>query len=153
MIKNIKFILIVFLLTGCATKKTVVETWPDGKPGKVVEKIDQSRTVEYSYYPNGQLEYEVHYFNQMLDGPTRYWDDKGNLISEANYLGGKLHGIWRHYTPSGVLIHYEEYFHGKKHGVEKWYWTNGQLKSEMKWEYGEPAGQMKRWDVYGKPLN
>lgn len=150
------FFHIVLLFTSiflsCLNRPEVIDTWPDGTRQRSEKLLKSGHRIEYSYYPNGKIEFKATYLNDKLDGISEYWDESGNLKSVSNYSAGKLHGLLKQFQQNGELIHSVEYFHGRKHGLEVWYWDNGQLKSQQKFEFGEPVSELQRWDFEGKPL-
>ena len=50
--------------------------------------------IETSYYNNGKIRYEVEKNNNMLNGISKYWDEKGYLVNEVEYLNDMKHGKW-----------------------------------------------------------
>ncbi|NQU66695.1 MAG: hypothetical protein HQ510_02010 [Candidatus Marinimicrobia bacterium] len=148
------FYLIFYLFFfSCTHRPEVTDEWPDGTPQRSEKILKSGHSVEYSYYPNGKLEFKATYFNDMLDGKSEYWDENGHLKSVSTYSAEKLHGLWLQYKTDDRVIHSVEYFHGQKHGLEIWYWDNGQKKSEQRFEFDHPATDIRRWDSGGKPMN
>ena len=107
------------------------------------------REMKRSYYTNGTLEYESTYFNDRLDGYSKYWDDLGSLISHVEYMNGQPHGFWNTYYNNGQVKISTVYFHGKKHGEEKSYYENGQLKSLGIYVYDQLVEDIVRWKKNG----
>jgi antitoxin component YwqK of YwqJK toxin-antitoxin module len=153
LIKTIGFIFVISLFMNCSTRKLVRERWPNYSP-KVIEVHDKKspRRVETYYFLNGNVETEISYFGNKLDGLSRYWNIKGLLISESNYLNGLPHGFWIYYQQNGNLLKVEEYQFGQKHGYERYYHENGILKSEIKYVNGKIFSQIIRWDSNGNIL-
>ena len=112
-------------------------------------QISSKKHTEYSYFANGQLEYEAEYLNGKLDGMSRNWSINGELLSQAEYSNGNPHGIWKTYHFNGSMMSEVNYFHGKMHGIEKWYHENGTIKSEQVYDYGNPIGKPIRWKQDG----
>ena len=129
------------LVTGCL---------PLGIKNKL--SSPQKKYVEYSYYQNGNLEYEAEYLNDKLDGTSRVWSEEGNLLSESQYSNGLPHGIWKKFHSNGSIMYDVQFEYGQKHGFEKWYYENKQLKSEQKFSYGEPISEIVRWNPKGTLL-
>ena len=74
-------VIIGLILYSCAPKLVVEDTWPDGTPQKSVQKIKKTgHLLEYSYYADGQLEYQASYFNGKLDGPASHWGEDGKVF-------------------------------------------------------------------------
>ncbi len=112
-------------------------------------KSPTSLYTEYTYYPNGEMEYAAEYLNGKLDGTSRHWSQDGVLISESEYSHGKLHGTWKKYYPKKNTLFEVHYFHGQKHGEETWYYENGKVKSEQSFYYGVPSSTIIRWHPDG----
>ena len=112
----------------------------------------EHKTIEKSYYNNGNIEYIAEWYNDKLDGVSRYFSIDGHLISESQYSSGKLHGITKKYFPNNIIMYEVNFFFGKKHGLEKWYYDNGQIKSEQSFNYGNSNKEIKRWTPDGSVL-
>ena len=125
-----KIYIICFLVSGCAY---------------IGNQTNLTTHTEYSYYPNGQIEYAAEYVNGKLDGTSRFWHEDGTLISESEYSNGKPHGIWKKYFSNKTIMHETSYFHGQKHGIEKWYYENGQIKSEQTFQFDIPIDDQIRF--------
>lgn len=71
----------------------IIEYFPN-KMGVIESEIEYTNGyqegVEREFYENGNMKYEFHTKNNMLDGVTKRWDEDGNLISEKIWEKGKL---------------------------------------------------------------
>ena len=134
-------ILIIFLFSSCSNFKNVN-----------IKDYESNHYIKSTYYENGQLEYESSYLNNILDGPTSYWNAEGQLQSYAEYSNGKPHGKWQIYFTSGQLKYEALYSHGKLNGKEIYYYSNGQTKTLNIYEYGEKKGDTIRWDENGEMI-
>lgn len=81
-----------------------------------------------TYYPDGSVQSEISYVNDVLDGNAVWYYPNGQLKLEKNYDKGILNGWVKEYYESGLLK--EEYFvkNGFKDGTHKIYNDNGALK-------------------------
>ncbi|MFA5806153.1 MAG: TonB family protein [Melioribacteraceae bacterium] len=81
-----------------------------------------------SYYPDGSIQSEISYVNDILDGNAVWYYPNGQLKSEKNFSKGILDGWVKEYYESGLLK--EEYFVkiSMKDGALKIYNENGTLK-------------------------
>lgn len=84
---------ILMVLTACTGQKfqehsqrhpngKLWETWQEDSTG-----MKQGKGV--TYYPDGNVQTEVHYKNDYLHGQFKMWDQKGNLIADGIYEDGK----------------------------------------------------------------
>jgi TonB family protein len=81
-----------------------------------------------TYYPDGSIQSEISYVNDVLDGNAYLYYSNGQLKSEKNFDKGILNGWIKEYYESGLLK--EEYFvkNGMKDGAYRVYNENGVLK-------------------------
>jgi TonB family protein len=81
-----------------------------------------------SYYPDGSVQSEISYVNDILDGSAIWYYPNGQLKSEKNFSKGILEGWVKEYYESGSLK--EEYFvkNGMKDGAHKIYNNDNTLK-------------------------
>ncbi len=81
-----------------------------------------------TYYPDGSVQSEISYVNDVLDGSAVLYYSNGQLRSEKNYDKGILNGWVKEYYETGLLK--EEYFvkNGIKDGTHKIYNNDGALK-------------------------
>ena len=82
-----------------------------------------------SYYPDGSVQSEISYVNDILDGTAVWYYPNGKLKSEKNFSKGILDGWVKEYFETGLLR--EEYFvkNGVKDGTNRFFYENGALKS------------------------
>lgn len=81
-----------------------------------------------TYYPDGSVQSEISYVNDVLDGNAIWYFPNRQLKSEKNYDRGILSGWVKEYYESGLLK--EEYYvkNGLKDGTHKIYNQDGELK-------------------------
>lgn len=82
-----------------------------------------------TYYPDGSVQSEISYVNDILDGSAVWYYPNGQLKSEKNFDKGILNGWVKEYYKSGLLK--EEYFvkNGMKGGTNRVFYENGTLKA------------------------
>lgn len=90
-----------------------------------------------SYYPDGTVQSETSYVNDVLDGAVINYYPNGKISVEKNYSQGILDGYVREYYESGQLK--EEYFvkRGIKEGAHRRYTGSGELISLLSYLDGE----------------
>jgi TonB family protein len=89
-----------------------------------------------SYYSKKQIESEISYVNDVLDGTCYWYYENGNLKAEKTYDRGKLNGWVRFYFDNGLLK--EEYFveNGILNGLAKAFYDNGGLQELRTYDKG-----------------
>jgi len=107
-----------------------------------------------SYYPNGTIESELSYVNDIMDGNSIWYYPNGNIKKEVNYNKGAVNSWIRKYYESGLLA--EEYYaeNGIIEGIYKSYYKNGELKNLITYSAGKQI-QEKTFDYdpnYTAPL-
>ncbi len=90
-----------------------------------------------SYYPDGNLYYEISYVNDVLDGTSYWYYPSGNLKAMKEFSKGKLNGYVREFYESGLIK--EEFYvkDGIKDGTHRIYYENGALKEINIYEEGK----------------
>lgn len=90
-----------------------------------------------SYYPNGTVESELTYINDILDGNAVWYYPNGNIKKEMNYNKGIMSSWVREFYESGLLM--VEYFvqNGIIDGIYKSYYKNGELKDLITYSGGK----------------
>lgn len=90
-----------------------------------------------SYYPNGTIESELSYVNDIMDGNSKWYYPNGNIKKEVNYNKGAVNSWIRNYYESGLLA--EEYYteNGIIDGIYKSYYKNGELKNIITYSAGK----------------
>ncbi|MEJ5350202.1 MAG: TonB family protein [Melioribacteraceae bacterium] len=90
-----------------------------------------------SYYPDGNLYYEISYVNDVLDGTSFWYYPNGNLKTMKEFSKGKLNGYVRQFYESGLIK--EEFYvkDGIINGTHRIYYENGALKEINIYEEGK----------------
>jgi antitoxin component YwqK of YwqJK toxin-antitoxin module len=113
-------------------------------------------------WSNGKLKTQF-FINRknVINGLSRWWDEKGRPIRECVYYKGLLHGreiifydtgkihkehcwthgkkdgIWRTFSEIGILLHSETYVNDIRHGDAEFYDGMGRLLQTDIWENGK----------------
>ena len=87
----------------------------------------QNGTVK-TYFPNGEVQSELSYVNDILEGNSVWFYQNGNVKSEKNYDNGILNGLVKEYYDSGLLKEEDELKDGVKIGIDRSYFDNGGLQ-------------------------
>ena len=99
-----------------------------------VTKLDLKR----EYYPSGQIKKIGSFKNEIPEGVTREFSEKGEIINAQIYKGGNIIG-------DGIVD-----AAGLKQGEWKEYYETGELKANGKYENGLKIGEWKFWYENGK---
>ncbi|PKL83479.1 MAG: hypothetical protein CVV24_04765 [Ignavibacteriae bacterium HGW-Ignavibacteriae-3] len=96
-----------------------------------------------SYFPDGTVQSEVSYVNDVLDGAAISYYSNGKIWAEKNYSQGILDGFVREYYESGLLK--EEYFvqKGIKEGACRKYSVGGELVELLSYSSGQLINKQK----------
>lgn len=78
------------------------------------------------YFANGKVKTEITVLDSLRHGPTKNYDQEGNLLSIVNYENNVRNGtVTNYYVPSGIVSSTFEYVDGVKQGDEIWFYESG----------------------------
>lgn len=89
-----------------------------------------------TYYSNGNIQSQVYYIKDVIDGTARWYYSNGVLKEESNYMLGKLHGWIRTFYDNGAPKDEIPITDGRKDGIVKEFYDNGGLKKLLIYEDG-----------------
>jgi len=128
-----------------------IHTWYGRKNVGLIRHISEYKKNEKDYirhgvskyYCFGDLEYEGHFKNGLLDGKYSQFhtDNFDQIYKEFYYLNGELHGDCKEFYSNGKLSTISTYENGKPIGVISEYYGNGMKKFEGEFVDGEPIGK------------
>jgi hypothetical protein len=101
------------------------------------------KSIEKTFYRNGQLHAVVPLRNGRRHGVVRAWHKNGVLANEEPYQNGLLHGICRQWSESGRLLGKYRMVHGT--GVQRAWHENGRLQLEFSTVRGDFSGPYRLW--------
>ncbi len=131
------FILIGFLVFSC--KETLIEkvedVYEDGAP-KLIRfykaKDDKKILVkEKALYPDGKVQLEGGYKDDMRDGLWTFYYENGKKWSEASYKNGEYNGASTTWFENGQKRYEGFYANGNKTGQWKFWDESGKLVKEV----------------------
>ena len=103
------------------------------------------------FYPVGIPESETQYLEGFPNGPTRLWDQTGNLTSEGTMKNGKRDGQFTEYWPGtkqpSRIINFKA---GVTHGPIKEFYRSGKLKRERSFKNEAAHGEDRIYNEAGK---
>jgi antitoxin component YwqK of YwqJK toxin-antitoxin module len=105
---------------------------------------------EKSFYPNGQLKFELHKNEQgKLDGVAKFWYDNGKPQLTAEYANGVLNGKLLRYREDGTRLSEDLYKDGKLNGICRQFHYNDNVQSEMPYVNDTLHGHCRHYDDVG----
>jgi antitoxin component YwqK of YwqJK toxin-antitoxin module len=110
--------------------------------------MSDERRVEQTFYPNGQLETEVTYVGEHIEGVTKYWHENGMLKREVPVRKSRTHGMVRQWDSAGNLLNESDFLDGT--GISRSFHDNGVLAGEMCKKKSIPHGYQRCWDEAGE---
>lgn len=117
----------------------VVRTYKDGALKHVTIPVNTAVTEVY-FYPQDRFVKEkvalIQSFNNLkgivvLHGPTKLYDEEGNLVLDENWDAGLLNGKWRRLSKLGMVLEERQYHMGFP--IKTWtsYYPNGKKSSQI----------------------
>jgi antitoxin component YwqK of YwqJK toxin-antitoxin module len=111
-----------------------------------------------TYFPNGILCEEKHYFHGELDGDLKAWyEPPGPIWQHLKYRNGQFHGVQTWWYRNGKMHIQMTFVDGLKSGESKIWYSTGQIQEQvMYWneklngecvKYNE-AGTLIHWEIY-----
>lgn len=147
----------IFFLTACSSDTEVLEKYPDGSPKKTVEKISEHKNIRRVFYPNGQLQVEKFFTDNLQDSIQYNYNIQGSKTGEISFRAGERNGPTREFYPSGQVSFEGINANGKPDGLSKWYYPNGKIRTTGyrhllldtgRWNDFDTLGLIKRWVQY-----
>ena len=101
--------------------------------------------VSYEYYPNGNVQLEIHQWGEEKHGPTRFFDPAGLSVTEVMFNQGAQMNttIRKTFYPSGKLKSIDRYKNQQLDGVSRVYTEDGPILSETHYKNGRRTDKIK----------
>ena len=140
--KHYFFGLICLLVSACAgdvkTKRISLDILDEGKRGDIAYYQDKPFTgVGYSFFENGNLEFEMEYKDGVTDGVSKMFWENGNLKLETESVDGVINGLFRTFYENGKLMTQEYHVNGVAHGESKNWDEHGNLFIKFNYKNGK----------------
>lgn len=135
--KFLPFLLLAMLVVACAPKTVdVVKLKHEDGTARLIYtyQIQQNDSVlvyEKQFYPNGKLEQEGQYKEDLRDGKWTYYYENGNKWSEGYFKAALSHGKRSIWYENGQLHMQGAYDQGARIGLWKFFRENGELAKEV----------------------
>lgn len=108
--------------------------------------------IKRSYHENGKIAAEEQLSDDLLNGFSRIYSEKGVLISETCFDQGIEHGIVNNYNENGKLYSSYYNYNGDIEFTYRHYYENGAIKMEEEYEEGLLHGWSKTFNNKGELL-
>lgn len=92
-----------------------------------------------TYYPTGEVQSELSYANNIMEGASVWYYRNGNVMTEKNYDNGILNGWVKEFYESGLEKEEYEVKDGVRDGIDRLYYDNGGLKHVYYYSNGLPT--------------
>ncbi|PKL92353.1 MAG: hypothetical protein CVV21_03320 [Candidatus Goldiibacteriota bacterium HGW-Goldbacteria-1] len=126
-----------------------IAVWSPG-PGNTVIKTGEKITATVrKYNRNGVIIEKVDYKNNLKNGISKIYDDRGNLKVKTTYRNDAPDGAYYSYYENGAAETYGYYRGGKKQGAFKSYYSNGLLKQYEEFDRDVRHGRFQAYDKNG----
>ena len=95
-----------------------------------------------AYHFNKKLFYQMYYHDDILHGPSIFYNKQGGIISIAWFFEGKRYGKAKKYYANGKLYSLERYFDDFFEEKQEYYFENGKIKSCINYKKGLLDGEV-----------
>ncbi len=149
-IKYISFTFYRYIIfTSC--KDTRKKYWDSGNIQSELEYKDNKLNGKAIwYYENGNKEQEVNYINNTLEGAQIRWYQNGNFESKAHYKNGNLEGLATMYDEYGNLLSEENYKNDTLNGSYILRYPSGGIRISGSYVGGYFSGQWLYYNLSGE---
>jgi antitoxin component YwqK of YwqJK toxin-antitoxin module/Tfp pilus assembly protein PilF len=104
--------------------------------------VDGKKEGTFKYLnEDGNMEGELQFKDNELNGIQKYYDDKGKLSEEKSFLNGNADGTRISYYSNGAKDIIENYKNDKLHGISTNFYVNGGRMYEVNFVDGERDGK------------
>jgi antitoxin component YwqK of YwqJK toxin-antitoxin module len=135
----------MILLIACSSKTEVIEKYSDGSPKKTIENLSDHTTTVRNFYPNGQLQEQQFFKDQLQDSIQYNFSEQGFKIGEMSFRSGKRNGQTREFYLNGQVAFEGICVNGNFEGLSTWFYPNGKIQTtgyrHLRWDTG-------RWNDY-----
>ncbi len=115
--------------------------YPNGKLESEVTFVGALPNGTRRWHPNGVLAEELAVNNGSMDGVSKQWNDKGELLGSFEMRNGT--GVWCRWNSDGTLDSEASYVHGYLTGRIRVWTSDGGLFSESFWLRGRKVSRKK----------
>lgn len=105
------------------------------------------------YYDDGQVSEEIHWVNNLKDGPWKRYYKNGALRLNSNYENGLLQGEYAVYFSDSTVQIKGIYVDEKSHGPWHYYDRKGQEQYVIQYDHGKVLDQEKYLQMMQDTIN
>lgn len=113
-------------------------------------KMGKINGLKKVYYPEGALQEEGYFIDNLRDGVSKWYTQDHHLSIEYTYLKGNLNGVQKTYYSNGNIASEGNMLNNLEEGEYVEYFQNGKLKLIGKYVHGMKEGVWKEYDEDGK---
>lgn len=113
---------------------------------------NQDKTQDKIYedrYWTGQLERQMSYRNEKLEGPSRFWHVDGQIWRQMFYKNGGREGECKIWHANGQLYEQKFYQNDRQEGKSKVWHVDGKLMEQEYYRDGTLEGEYRFWGYDG----
>jgi len=124
--------------------------WVDWQVAYRYLKVDGKRLngIVFDTLNNGQIKYESHWKDGILDGVKKSWYENGQLEYENTYQKGAYHGLSRDWYENGQLESEYNYVNNDAEGLGRAWYRDGKPKMVSNFSMSYPIDS-KEWYANG----
>lgn len=89
-----------------------------------------------NYYPNGNVESEINFNNNIREGEAKFYYEDGALKEERLYINGRVEGLVKNYYTNGNLKELINIENGKREGPTSIFDEEGNYIKDIMFEFG-----------------
>jgi antitoxin component YwqK of YwqJK toxin-antitoxin module len=104
------------------------------------------------YYPDGNIQEEGYFTNNLRSGKSKWYTADGNLSMEYTYKNGNMEGPQKTFYPNGNIASEVTAVNNLEEGEYTEYLENGKMKLEGKYIHGKKEGPWKEYDAEGNVI-
>ena len=121
----------------------VIVILKNSKPYLIGAQINGKKEGPYKYLnENGNLNGELFFKDDLLEGLQKYYDEKGILTEEKSFSSNKLNGTRTAYFSNGSVSLTENYKDDALDGISTSFYPNGGKNCEINFTNGERDGKL-----------
>ncbi|MBR6297893.1 MAG: TonB family protein [Candidatus Gastranaerophilales bacterium] len=106
--------------------------------------------VATNYYPNGKIEQEAYFKDNIQEGLTRIYYKSGKLKQENNFKDGKADGLGISYYENGKIRSKTPWKDDKENGIAYFYFKNDKIEWAIPYKNGKEEGVVVQYYKNGK---
>jgi antitoxin component YwqK of YwqJK toxin-antitoxin module len=135
--------------------RTIGEDWENGEPmvRQEVKLLPDGTELRHgkrtTYWENGQKKLEMHFVDDVPNGPKETWYIDGANWSRGSYVDGREDGTWETWYSTGQKQRESHMKNGAMDGMQTTWFFDGRKRSEGLWVNGKQTGVFTIWDGEG----